>query len=153
MLKQIHKLSGGFTLIEIMVALLIVSIGLLGVATLQIKGYQFNHTAYSRTQAIFLAYDIMERMRVNANAARSGAYNSECKEVEEGDCDDDDCTPPQLATYDLAKWCESLQNTLKGEVDASIQGDISNNFTITIKWRKAGETEAQGEEQIWTLQL
>ncbi|MDM8559267.1 type IV pilus modification protein PilV [Candidatus Parabeggiatoa sp. HSG14] len=151
MLKQTQKLSSGFTLLEILVALLIVSIGFLGVATLQIRGYQFNHAAYSRTQAVFLASDIMDRMRVNAEEARKGSYSKECPQTDDVGCDGNNCSSEQLAVYDLAKWCNSLQNTLKGEVNASIQGNASNNFTITISWKKPREKNP--ERQVWQLQL
>ena len=60
-----NKLSTGFTLLEILIAMLIISIGLLGVATLQIRGQQFNQVSYFRTQATFLAYDLMDRIRIN----------------------------------------------------------------------------------------
>jgi type IV pilus assembly protein PilV len=57
--------STGFSMLEMLVALLVLSIGLLGVATLQVRGQQFNQVGYLRTQATFLAYDIMDRMRIN----------------------------------------------------------------------------------------
>lgn len=57
----------GFSLLEMLIALLILSIGLLGVATLQIRGQQFNQVGYLRTQAAFLGYDIMERIRINSD--------------------------------------------------------------------------------------
>ncbi|HDN27906.1 MAG TPA: type IV pilus modification protein PilV [Thioploca sp.] len=59
--------SAGFSMLEMLIALLVLSIGLLGVATLQIRGQQFNQVGYLRTQATFLASDIMERIRVNSD--------------------------------------------------------------------------------------
>lgn len=55
----------GFSLIEVLVAMLILAIGLLGLAALQTQGVRFNHDAYVRTHATVLAYDIVDKMRLN----------------------------------------------------------------------------------------
>jgi len=62
----------GFTLIEALVALIVLSIGLLGIAGMQISGLRANQSAASRTQASYLADDIADRMRANYTAARNG---------------------------------------------------------------------------------
>jgi type IV pilus assembly protein PilV len=67
--------AGGFTLIETLVAVLVLSIGLLGIAALQLTSLQSNSTATQRSQATFLAYDIVDRMRANKRQAVAGAYN------------------------------------------------------------------------------
>ena len=61
--KQMSQQQSGFTMIEMLVALVILSVGLLGVAALQTRGQQFNYEAYIHTQATFLAYDLTDRMR------------------------------------------------------------------------------------------
>ena len=55
----------GFSLIEVLVALFVLSIGLLGLAALQTTGLRFSHQSYERTQATLQAYDIIDRMRTN----------------------------------------------------------------------------------------
>ena len=65
----------GFTLIEALVALVVLSIGLLGVAALQLASLQANYGASQRTQATFLAQDIVDRMRANRDAAVAGDYD------------------------------------------------------------------------------
>ena len=55
--------NGGFTLIEVMVAVVVLAVGLLGMASLMVRSQQSNEGAYSRSQASILAYDIIERMR------------------------------------------------------------------------------------------
>ena len=62
--------AAGFTLIESLVALLVLSIGLLGVAAMQLASLQANNGAFQRTQATFLAQDIADRMRANREAAQ-----------------------------------------------------------------------------------
>ena len=65
----------GFTLIEILVTVVVLAIGLLGLAGLQAAGLSFSSTAAQRSQATSLAYDIIDRMRANVNVARAGNYN------------------------------------------------------------------------------
>jgi type IV pilus assembly protein PilV len=66
--------ESGFGLIEVLVAMLVLAIGLLGLAALQTQGVRFNHDAMVRTQATALAYDIIEKMRANSlNTAAGGA--------------------------------------------------------------------------------
>ena len=66
------KYLNGFTLLEALIALLVLSVGLLGIAALQATTLKANHGTYQRTQAIFLAYDMMDRLRANRTAALAG---------------------------------------------------------------------------------
>ena len=63
----------GFTLLEVLVALVILSIGLLGLAGLQAASLRYNHSSYLRSQATLIAYDIVDRMRANRQEALNGA--------------------------------------------------------------------------------
>ncbi|MCC6136508.1 MAG: type IV pilus modification protein PilV [Gammaproteobacteria bacterium] len=60
----------GFTLIEILVTVIVLSIGLLGLAGLQAVALKFNSTAYQRSQATVLIYDMIERVRSNSGTDR-----------------------------------------------------------------------------------
>lgn len=55
-------------MVEVMVTIVIMTIGMLGVAGLQLAGMRSNHSAYLRTQATIAAYDLIDRMRVDPNA-------------------------------------------------------------------------------------
>jgi len=65
------KSQAGFTLIEILVAMLILAIGMLGIAAMQLRGLQYNHDAYLRSQVNLLAYNISDRMRLNRDKPAS----------------------------------------------------------------------------------
>jgi type IV pilus assembly protein PilV len=67
--------AGGFTLLEVMVALLVLSIGLLGIGKLVMLSARANDSAYMRSQATALAYSILDAMRANRNEALVGTYN------------------------------------------------------------------------------
>ena len=66
--------SSGFTLVEVLVAVLVLAIGLLGMAGLQVTGLRNNHTAYLRSQAAVLAYEMGDRMRANKLAVDANNY-------------------------------------------------------------------------------
>jgi len=137
MFKPIHRLSAGFSMLEMLIALLILSVGLLGVATLQVRGQQFNQIGYLRTQATFLAYDIMDRIRINVDNdddddstdtnqyADDGnyAYPASGNFTQEGpsgsgpntQCDNNNgspCNVEQLKDYDLDNWFNLVSVTL-----------------------------------------
>ena len=75
--KSLHSTcrQRGFSLIEVLIAILILAIGLLGMAHMQASGMRSTHGAYLRTQATFLAGDILDSMRANVTAARAGSYD------------------------------------------------------------------------------
>ncbi len=66
----------GFSLLEVLIALLVLSIGLLGLAGLQGTGLRYNHSAYLRSQATFQTYDMADRMRANLRGVQQGDYNN-----------------------------------------------------------------------------
>lgn len=67
--------SNGFTLVEVLVALVILSIGLLGVAGMQISSMKGNHNAFLRSQAQLYAYEMLDMMRANRTAVIDGDYD------------------------------------------------------------------------------
>jgi type IV pilus assembly protein PilV len=127
---RVPNLQQGFTLVEILVAVLVLTIGLLGLAGLQATTMRFNHSAYMRSQATNLAYDIADRMRVNRNEASLGEYDGAIEDPPPT------CTNPvlsgDLASQDIQEWRNALACTLpSGKGSVSRNGNI---FTITIQW-------------------
>ena len=114
----------GFTLIEVLVAVIVLAIGLLGMAGLQATALRYTSTAYQRSQATSLAYDIADRMRANVGAARAGAYNIPLNATAP--------TGNTLAASDLQEWRRAQANTLPAGTGSITQ--IGNIFTITIQW-------------------
>lgn len=123
----------GFTLLEVLVAVLILSIGLLGIAGLQAKGLQFNHSAYLRTQATFLAYDITDRMRANIVAVNAGSYNNGSAAVDTNciTAASTSCTPAIMAGHDLYEWDAALASALPGGVGVVCVDTYVNTETST----------------------
>ena len=125
--------ANGFTLIEILVAMLILAIGVLGIAALQYKGLQYNQDAYFRTQINYLAYDMADRMRLNqANAAQ---YASNVSDLEVPTTAPTGCDESAVSySNDIACWKVELYNALPPGSKANIDDAGSGLYTITLTW-------------------
>ncbi len=141
----------GFSLIEVMVALFVLSIGLLGLAGLQTLGLKFNVQSYQRTQAVLNAYDIIDRMRANPVGVAAKQYDkillTETPDVPNPNCSVTDCNGTEMAAYDIDQWLASLGNLLtqgdgvvcKGTLTADLSDCTAvagNTFQVGLQWRE-----------------
>lgn len=122
--------SRGITLLEVLIALVILSIGLLGLAGLQTISLQFNTSAYYRTQATALAYGLADRMRSNRQAALDGDYDGGIANTPPA-CDPD-AAPASTPAGDVAAWRNALACQLPQGTGAVESDDTE--FTITVQW-------------------
>lgn len=153
------KSSRGFSLIEVLIALLVLSIGLLGLAALQTTSLQFNTGSLLRTQATFLAYDILDRMRANPTGLSAGNYDvttataAATAKADTTSCSSG-CTTANLAKRDLGEWYRRMEIVLPGSTSptnnyALISRTATNVVTITINWLEKDLTM----RQTWVVQL
>ncbi len=148
--------SRGFSLVEVLVALLVLSIGLLGLAALQTTSLQYNTGSYLRTQATFLAYDIIDRMRANSTAVADADGTGYDQPTSSAvtitvNCDTSSCTSAELATYDVRKWYDRAVATLPNATATppTININSTNSVTITIRWMERDLSMSQ----TWMVQL
>lgn len=126
---------GGFTLLEVLIALMILSIGLLGLAALQANTLKVNHGALQRSQAIFLTYDMMDRLRANRTAALAGQCDIALGAT---------LTGTDMCDTDVTDW----QNNFVAEFLPAGVGSIdctatANVCVVTVQWdesRQSGGT-------------
>ncbi|OEU63100.1 MAG: type IV pilus modification protein PilV [Desulfuromonadales bacterium C00003094] len=123
----------GFTLIEVLVALVIISVGLIGLAALQTGGLRNNNSALIRSQAVLAAEDILDRMRANRTDALGEDY-------------DIGLGTPVGVTYtgmvltDLTQWKNSLLLRLaQGDGSVDVSGVIA---TVVVQWTEAGGNDS-----------
>jgi type IV pilus assembly protein PilV len=104
---RLNRPIKGFALIEVLVSVVVFSIGLIGLASLQTISLKHNNTSYMRSQAILLAQDIADRMRANMAAVNAGDYNmnSVTPDVVSFTCTDaTSCDSQEIAQMDLYLW-------------------------------------------------
>lgn len=115
----------GVSMIEVLITLVVFSIGLLSVAGLQTISKKSNYDAMQRTQASILAMDMLERMRANSTALSSYVTSDAGAEATPSVlCDATACNPAQLAAWDIYEWTRSLEGY--AEWDSSATGCSSN---------------------------
>ena len=144
----------GFSLLELLVAVLVVAVGALGVAGLQLASSQNNRGALEHSMATILANDVAERMAANPTADYAIGLGTEPPAFV--DCLANHCTPSQLARFDLASWkcgfgrwrtdavCEALPaairptTTLPGGDGAVVGG--TTTATVSVVWGARRDT-------------
>ena len=153
--RLLPRSAEGFTLLEVLVAVLVLSVGLLGLAGLQTVGLRQNHSAFMRSQATQLAYDIIDRMRTNKATADAGGYDLAIAASPPSgpDCIASLCSAAQLATYELNNWILSLSAALPlgdGQV-ARAAGVV----TVTVAWddNRSGTNNDPNEQFAMSTQL
>lgn len=127
----------GVGLIEVLISLLVISTGVLGLTALQLNSFSSNRTAYFRTQATVLAYDIIDRQRSNESIARAGGYVVSTG-VASGSVCTDSCSPDDIANTDLFQWKTEIASQLpNGDGFIAATAGITDGYDVTVQWAGA----------------
>jgi type IV pilus assembly protein PilV len=142
--KQISSKQSGFALLEVVIAMFVLAIGILGAGALQTVGMQTTQGAYYRSQAMFIAADAVNRMRANRASASSYAGvdtqtssgSTTCMSAAAG------CSASALVAADIQQWVALVKNSqsLPG-ARGTITSPATNQYVITVNWN---ENEWQG---------
>ena len=138
----------GTTLIEVLIAVLVFSVGMLGLAGLQLTATINTHSTHLRSIATVQAYDITDRMRANIPAVNSGDYHQPTSTNTPGCLTTAGCTPSAMAQHDAFEWDSVLATSLPdgvGEVCLDSTPDdgspgtpqcdsLGNLFAIKVWW-------------------
>lgn len=125
--------QGGASLIEVLVTVLILALGLLGMAGLMVNALKMNQSSLARSQAVVLSHYILEAMRADRDGAIAGHYNT----TGTGLCEAQAITGTSLADHTRRHWIESLHAGLTDDhhTCAAIACDGTGACTVTIRWR------------------
>lgn len=145
----------GVGIVEALVALLVLSFGMLGIAGLYLESMKANRTALARTAAVQLVNDLADRIRANRDGTHwyALAYNT-TPTTAATDCGTAsvNCTPQQLAQYDLDRWFAHVKAALpkgaNGTVDPRVgivytasAGTVPARYVIRASWQEPGDAE------------
>jgi type IV pilus assembly protein PilV len=152
----------GVSIVEALVALLVLSIGMLGIAALYIESVKASRSALLRTQAVGFANDMADRIRANRGAR--GAYVLALTDKPTGatDCTANNCTPDTLAKYDMQDWYTVVMRTLPKGADGNTPPKVRityaagastkdpGRYTILAQWKDAGSEDLLSTELEFT---
>lgn len=129
---------GGFTLIEVLIALVILSVGMLGIAGLYVTSMQAGRTSILRHNAVTLAGDIADRIRANPRAGPAYALAGANNNCVDGGVN---CTLGQMAAHDIFLWDQQAANTMpNGTVNIVFNNGVAPpTYQITVAWTEPGE--------------
>jgi type IV pilus assembly protein PilV len=143
-----HKFERGLSMFEILITILVVSIGLLGLAGLQFAGLRAANSAQEHTLATLLAQDIEERIRANGLAAAASDYNNVALDSSSSPAAVDcvkttamapPCSELQMAKFDIYQWYRFIVPTAGDKprlpnAAINITSDDGTDFLIVIQW-------------------
>lgn len=142
-----HEHISGFSMVETLVALVVLSVGMLGMAALYVTTLQSGTSAISRMQAVSLASDLADRIRANpAGADYTGTGTSK-------DCMTAACSATDMAANDIYTWKQQIANELPGTASGSVDyaAGTPSTYTITINWTEPGQTSALSYQLVLQL--
>lgn len=144
---RISMKQSGFTLLEVLVAMLVLSIGLLGLAGLMASSMRNNQSAYHSTQATWLAYDILDRMRANNAVALAGGYSTASALGSPAACST--AAPSgSVAAQDIAGWKNMIACALPVGDGAITVTPANRQVRITVQWNDSRATNGVSNQQL-----
>jgi type IV pilus assembly protein PilV len=138
MKKFNNKTESGFSLIEVLITMVILAVGILAIAALQFRGMQYSDDAFMRSDLNILAYDILDRMRLNSSNIDDYTSNTPftvpltC--ASNVQCDPSTCnTTVVTAANDLICWRNQVFNKFPPGSTASITS-LGNEYSVVFSW-------------------
>lgn len=134
----------GISMVESLVALVVIGVGMLGIAGLYLSSLQSSRTAKLRSYAVELAGSIADKIRANRDAAAAYDTSKYGGAPKTKDCDTKTCLAADIAQDDLAHWIEDIKAQLPGA--AKVKGTVTvtdraapnlDSYLITVTWREA----------------
>ncbi len=156
---MIIKKINGFTIIEVLVTMVVLSIGVLGLGLLQLTAMQNTQGGYMRSQATILAYDIIDSMRCNIPAVTAGNYGLPLNAATPAAVNcygvAANCTTPQMASSDLNRWRTVLATYMpsgNGQVTTVDLGGTTQ-VTVAVNWIDPYSADRGNEQLVLVAEL
>ncbi|MBY0572443.1 MAG: type IV pilus modification protein PilV [Undibacterium sp.] len=154
-MRTIEKNQTGTTLIEVMVSVLVLAIGLLGIAGLQANALKYQKTSSYRSEASQIAYDLSDRLRANsagfANYIYSKTYAQAAADIPAPESSLPcalavNCNPALIADFDKRDLRRNLNARLAGGALNIVQdmNTTTRALNVTLMWKEPGFSVADG---------
>lgn len=163
------KKQRGLNLIEVLIAAFLISLGLLGMAGLQVKSFRATHNSYQMQQATQLAHELLERMRSNRAGVMAGKYNVDavaetfCADPLAVSCQNNTCNSEQMALDDVHRvFCGyGSSGGIKGvllngqlKVDCpDPSGDCAKGVRLSLQWNERNSSKNEADVEPFSLVL
>lgn len=144
------KKNSGITLIEVLIAILIFSTSILGVAAMQASSLKISNNSGSLSVAVFQASNMVDRMLANPQGIDDGDYNAISGAGSDPACGTD-CTPAQIASLDHYEWNQDNADLLVNGSGTVTSTGSSGLFTITINWTERGKESDEAKSYQLTF--
>lgn len=131
-----YSLNKGFTLVEILVALLLVSIGFLGMLGMQSFSLQQSQDTYFANKANYLARELADKVRLNSSVVSDYAVDTSTAPSSITNCTNSNCSSTQMADYDKAIWADSVKKLPNGRGVVTFDAAEPNSLQILISWKE-----------------
>lgn len=139
-LMQVRQKQSGAGLIEVLIAVLVLAIGLLGLAGLQMTSLRSNQSAAERSVGVIQSYSIVEAIRADIDGAKSGAFNID---------KDADPSGSSFASSSITFWREQLKANLGADATGEISCD-SERCEIVVIWDDSRGLSGSASQQLVT---
>jgi len=139
-----RKSNSGFTLIEVLIAMFVLSVGMLGSTALMLQGRSEAVKTNYEAKAMQLALGIAEQMRANIAGVTTGAYDAVATPGADPNCIATSCTVANMAAYDEFLWGQTLASNLPSGTGTVVTDGAPTDaiFTITVSWAQTRKTSA-----------
>ncbi|MBR0564603.1 type IV pilus modification protein PilV [Azoarcus sp. L1K30] len=144
--------QSGSSLLEVLIAVLVLSFGLLGIAGMQASALRNNQSAAERSQVVFMTYSILDAMRANIDTTTDPYSFRTSDYTAEAVLGDWQCTAPagaSLAAKDAARWINNLHANLGSSACGKVTCNL-NTCTVSIRWDDSRGTSGSDAQIIET---
>ena len=162
--------QGGFSLIEALITLLVMSVGLLGIVAMQVIGIQETAGALRHSQATWFAYDMADRIRANINPASLDPIDTSAGAGDIADhyegidvsiddqppaadgaaCDGvaDNCNAAAMANFDAFQWWQMIQRLPRGQGTVTEEPGVDGRYLVRVMWDETKQEIRSGSDII-----
>lgn len=147
---KLFNKNSGFAMVEVLVAMIVMVVGILGLFRLQAEGLKNSHSAYLKSQVVSLIDDMADRMRANEAGFNNNHYDTintstlssnpgfDCMTNNSTTSSGTSCNEQELASYDIYVWGKALSTMLPVGEGTVVCNDspclINSTHTITVLW-------------------